>query len=33
MTRYARLMHQLDGRQVRMGLYFPMMGAWRQWDG
>lgn len=33
MARYARLMRQLDGRRVRLGLYFPMIGAWRQWEG
>jgi len=30
---YARLMAQLDGdgRPIRLGLYFPAHGAWREW--
>jgi ATP-dependent exoDNAse (exonuclease V) beta subunit len=28
---YARLMSRLDPRPIRMGLYFPMLQAWREW--
>ncbi|MCW5621848.1 MAG: hypothetical protein KIS79_12130, partial [Burkholderiales bacterium] len=31
LERYARIMHALDGRQVRLGLYFPLLGGWREW--
>jgi ATP-dependent helicase/nuclease subunit A len=29
---YARLMAQMDPRPIRMGLYFPMLQAWREWS-
>ncbi len=29
---YARLMSHLDSRPIRMGLYFPMLQAWREWN-
>jgi ATP-dependent exoDNAse (exonuclease V) beta subunit len=29
---YARLMSHLDPRPIRMGLYFPMLQAWREWN-
>lgn len=29
---YARLLRQLDSRPVRLGLYFPMLKGWREWD-
>ncbi|MCF8111912.1 MAG: UvrD-helicase domain-containing protein [Desulfobacteraceae bacterium] len=32
MERYARLMEKADPRSVRLGLYFPMIPAWRQWE-
>ncbi|MFP4649842.1 MAG: UvrD-helicase domain-containing protein [Desulfobacterales bacterium] len=32
MQRYARLMEKICGRPVRLGLYFPMIPAWRQWE-
>ncbi|MFW6081867.1 MAG: UvrD-helicase domain-containing protein [Desulfosalsimonas sp.] len=32
MERYARLLEKIDGRRVRLGLYFPMIPAWRQWE-
>lgn len=28
---YARLMSHLDPRPIRLGLYFPMLQAWREW--
>lgn len=32
LTRYARLLQHLDQRPVRVGLYFPLLKAWREWD-
>jgi hypothetical protein len=29
---YARLMSHLDSRPIRLGLYFPMLQAWREWN-
>jgi hypothetical protein len=31
LARYARLMKLLDPRPIRLGLYFPLLGAWREW--
>jgi ATP-dependent exoDNAse (exonuclease V) beta subunit len=31
LERYARIAHALDGRPVRLALYFPLLGAWREW--
>lgn len=31
LERYARLVHALEGRPVRVGLYFPLQDAWRSW--
>jgi ATP-dependent exoDNAse (exonuclease V) beta subunit len=31
LERYARVLHNLDGRPVRMALYFPLLQAWREW--
>jgi len=32
LERYARLMRAREGgRPVRLGLYFPLIGAWREW--
>lgn len=31
LERYARLMAQRDNRAIRLGLYFPMLGEWREW--
>ncbi|MBI5136503.1 MAG: UvrD-helicase domain-containing protein [Nitrospirae bacterium] len=28
---YARLVSALDGRPIRLGLYFPLLGGWREW--
>jgi ATP-dependent exoDNAse (exonuclease V) beta subunit len=30
--RYAQLARKLGPEPVRVGLYFPLMGAWREWD-
>ncbi len=33
LERYAALMRRLDpGRRIKMGLYFPLLGGWREWD-
>ncbi|MDH5738044.1 MAG: PD-(D/E)XK nuclease family protein, partial [Gammaproteobacteria bacterium] len=29
---YARMMRLLDQRPIRLGLYFPMVRGWREWD-
>lgn len=31
LKRYARLLQRLDGRPVKMGIYFPLLKAWREW--
>jgi ATP-dependent helicase/nuclease subunit A len=31
LQRYARLARRLGPEPVRLGLYFPLMGAWREW--
>lgn len=31
LERYARLMFQADDRPIRLGLYFPLLGGWREW--
>jgi ATP-dependent helicase/nuclease subunit A len=31
LERYARLMSQRDARPIRLGLYFPLLGGWREW--
>jgi ATP-dependent exoDNAse (exonuclease V) beta subunit len=32
LERYAALMRKLGPEPVRLGLYFPLLGAWREWD-
>lgn len=32
LERYAVLARRLGPEPVRVGLYFPLMGAWREWD-
>jgi ATP-dependent exoDNAse (exonuclease V) beta subunit len=32
LERYAALARRLGPEPVRVGLYFPLMGAWREWD-
>jgi len=31
LERYARLMVQREDRPIRLGLYFPLLGEWREW--
>lgn len=31
LERYARLMIQRDSRPIRLALYFPLLGGWREW--
>jgi len=31
LERYAKIMAGLDARPVRLGLYFPLLRAWREW--
>ncbi len=31
LERYARVMRGLDARSIRLGLYFPLLGGWREW--
>ncbi len=31
LERYARLMSALEARPIRLGLYFPALGGWREW--
>src|SRR6202022_2323546 len=33
LERYARLIVQRDDRPIRLGLYFPLLGEWREWAG
>ncbi|MCO6426515.1 exodeoxyribonuclease V subunit beta [Nitrosomonas communis] len=32
LERYADLMQQMEQRPIRLGLYFPMLGGWREWS-
>jgi ATP-dependent exoDNAse (exonuclease V) beta subunit len=32
LKRYGRLLQRLDNRPVRVGLYFPLLKAWREWS-
>ena len=32
LERYARAMSSVDGRPIRVGLYFPLLRAFRQWQ-
>lgn len=32
LERYAALLSRLDGRPVKKGLFFPLLGAWREWE-
>jgi len=31
LERYARLLFQQEARHIRLGLYFPLLGGWREW--
>jgi ATP-dependent helicase/nuclease subunit A len=30
---YSRLLRQREERPVKLALYFPLLGGWREWDG
>ncbi len=32
LERYATALRDLDPRPIRVALYFPLLGAWREWD-
>ncbi|MDX5152165.1 MAG: hypothetical protein R3188_06780, partial [Acidiferrobacterales bacterium] len=32
LNRYARVMYQLEERAIKLGLYFPLLNGWREWD-
>ena len=32
LERYAHAVHGLDPRPIRLGLYFPFLGGWREWS-
>jgi hypothetical protein len=32
LERYATVLRKLDARPIRLGLYFPLLGGWREWD-
>jgi ATP-dependent helicase/nuclease subunit A len=32
LERYAALLSAMDERPVRLGLYFPLLGGWREWS-
>ena len=32
LERYAVLLSAMDERPVRLGLYFPLLGGWREWS-
>ncbi|HSF77634.1 MAG TPA: PD-(D/E)XK nuclease family protein, partial [Steroidobacteraceae bacterium] len=33
LERYSRVLKLYDSRPQKIGLYFPMMDAWKQWEG
>jgi len=32
LNRYADIIRRIDGRPIRVGLYFPMLKGWREWE-
>ncbi len=32
LERYARILAQIDTRPIQLGLYFPLLGGWREWS-
>jgi ATP-dependent exoDNAse (exonuclease V) beta subunit len=32
LERYAAVLLKLDSRPIRLGLYFPLLGGWREWE-
>ncbi len=33
LDRYAALMRRIDDQPVKLGLYFPLLKGWREWEG
>jgi ATP-dependent helicase/nuclease subunit A len=31
LERYAAVLRKLANRPIRLGLYFPLLGGWREW--
>ena len=31
LERYAAFVRALDARPIRLGLYYPLLGGWREW--
>jgi hypothetical protein len=31
LQRYGALMRMAEAREIRLGLYFPLLGGWREW--
>jgi len=31
LQRYGALMRMAENREIRLGLYFPLLGGWREW--
>jgi ATP-dependent exoDNAse (exonuclease V) beta subunit len=29
---YAQAMRAIETRPIRLGLYFPLLGGWREWE-
>ncbi len=32
LNRYADIIRRIDGRPIRVGLYFPLLKGWREWE-
>jgi ATP-dependent exoDNAse (exonuclease V) beta subunit len=32
LERYANAMSKMEDRPIRLGLYFPLLGGWREWE-
>jgi len=32
LEKYAAILKKLESRPVKLGLYFPLLGGWREWD-
>ncbi len=32
LEKYAAVLRQLESRPVKLGLYFPLLGGWREWE-
>lgn len=31
LNQYAKVMQKLDSRSIKLGIYFPLIGGWREW--